>query len=119
LVGYVSYSQQNEAWRSIVLGSVVFAQVLEAFVVRSSQQSLFKSSPWANRPLVVLALIVMMMQVAIFCFEPLQKIFDVTALNGYDIALVLSVLLSLVTVSEIFKAVLRWRAKAEFLLSSL
>jgi Ca2+-transporting ATPase len=108
-----AYRQGMPGWQTVVLTVIVFGQVLEAFLVRSPSRSVFSSSPFSNRSLTLLALLVVILQLAIIYIAPLRDLFGTSVMTRPEFSLILGALLAILVSSEIYKLALR-RKNAQY-----
>ncbi|MBF0442275.1 MAG: cation-translocating P-type ATPase [Oligoflexales bacterium] len=111
ILGYHEFQSRNSAWQSMVMTTLVFGQILEAFMVRSASRSLFLSSPFNNRPLVAITLLVLLMQMAIIYLRPLHGLFGISEIQPGDLLPIGAALAVILAGSEISKAAIRWRQR--------
>jgi Ca2+-transporting ATPase len=85
-VAWWAFATRQDAWQTIVMTTVVLLQVVEAFVGRSKSVSVFRMSPWTNRPLVAFAVFILVLQVFVIYLPPLQFVFGTSALSAHQLA---------------------------------
>jgi len=76
----------QDAWQTIVMTTVVLLQVVEAHVGRSKSVSVFRMSPWSNRPLVFFTSLILILQLIVIYLPPLQLVFGTGALSARQLA---------------------------------
>jgi Ca2+-transporting ATPase len=96
-----------ERARTMVFATLVLAELVNAFNCRSVTLSLCTVGIFANRFLVVAALISLAMTVAVVEYEPLARLFHTVPLVWQDWSLVIGLSLTLIPVVELTKLLLR------------
>jgi len=85
-VGYFYDIVLNVApWQTMIFTTLAFAQIFQAFAVRSTDTSAFRLNPLSNRLLVVTATIVLLSQLAVVYLPFLQSFFNTTPLLWNDL----------------------------------
>ncbi|HSM33627.1 MAG TPA: cation-translocating P-type ATPase [Anaerolineae bacterium] len=81
----------EESWRTVVFTALAFLQLSHALVVRSERESVFKLGFGTNRPLLLVIIGSVLVQLALIYVPALQPIFETTALTPMELGLVLLV----------------------------
>jgi Ca2+-transporting ATPase len=81
----------EETWRTMVFTVLAFMQLSHALVVRSERESVFKLGFRTNMPLLIVVIVTAVVQMALIYVPMLQPIFETTALDAGELALVLLV----------------------------
>ena len=85
-VAWWAFATRQDGWQAIVMTTVVLLQVVEAHVGRSKSVSVFRMSPWTNRPLVVFTALILVLQLIVIYLPPLQSVFGTSALSARQLA---------------------------------
>jgi Ca2+-transporting ATPase len=109
-VGYWYWSNGRESWQTMVFTTLAFCQVAQALAVRSSRESLFQLGITTNKPLLLMGVAVVVLQLAVLYVPFMASFFRVEALALTD--LLISVALgSVVFIAvEVEKLMLRGRS---------
>jgi Ca2+-transporting ATPase len=90
----IGYFGGSESWQSMVFTTLVLAQLVNAFVVRSERRSVFQMG-WFSNPLLLWTLIATFTaHMAVVYWAPLQSVFRTSAMTWQELAV--CILLSLV-----------------------
>jgi Ca2+-transporting ATPase len=81
----------EESWRTVVFTALAFLQLSHALVVRSERESIFRLGFGSNRPLLIVLIGSVLVQLALVYVPALQPIFETTALTPMELGLVLLV----------------------------
>jgi Ca2+-transporting ATPase len=81
----------EESWRTVVFTALAFLQLSHALVVRSERESIFRLGFGSNRPLLIVLIGSVLVQLALVYVPALQPIFETTALTPTELGLVLLV----------------------------
>ncbi|MFZ2099293.1 MAG: cation-transporting P-type ATPase, partial [Oricola sp.] len=81
----------EETWRTVVFTALAFLQLSHALVVRSERESIFRLGFGSNRPLLIVLIGSVLVQLALVYVPALQPIFETTALTPMELGLVLLV----------------------------
>jgi P-type Ca2+ transporter type 2C len=111
-VGFWAWSTSQVAWQTMLLTTVIFAQVMQAHVGRSNQESVFRMNPLSNRPLLLASLAIVGLQLVVVYAEPLHKIFETVALTPAQLGVTVLASLVILLAGEVEKAIRR-RVKRE------
>jgi Ca2+-transporting ATPase len=107
-VAWWAFSTGQQEFQTIVMTTVVLLQIVEAHAGRSPSESLFRLNPLTNRPLLAGTALVLVLQVVIAYFPPLQSLFGTAALTVPQLAVPLAAVGLLIAVLEIYK----WRRRS-------
>ena len=112
-VGYWHWSRGYESWQTMLFTTLAFAQVAQAFGVRSARESLRTLGVLSNRPLAALAALVVALQLAVVYVPFLQEYFRTVALSSTELvtSVALAGVVSLAIEAE--KGTLRRRERRE------
>jgi Ca2+-transporting ATPase len=94
---------------TMAFATLTFCQLFHAFDVRSERASLFHIGVFSNRAMNKAFFVGLVMQLAVLCLPPLQKIFSTTALSAVEWIVVLLLALTPLVICEIAKALHRSR----------
>jgi Ca2+-transporting ATPase len=100
----------EETWRTMVFTVLAFMQLSHALVVRSERDSVFTLGLRTNMVLLVVVVVTAIVQLALIYVPFLQPIFETTALNATELAVVLLVTPIPFIAVEIQKWIARRRA---------
>ena len=84
-VGYWQWARGYESWQTMLFTTLAFAQVAQAFGVRSARESLRTLGVLSNKPLAALATLVFALQLAVVYVPFLQEYFRTVALSWTDL----------------------------------
>ena len=90
---------------TMAFATLTLSQLFHAFDVRSEHHSLFKIGVFSNRAMNRAFLVGFLMQIAVLCVPPLQRIFCTVSLDVLSWAVVLLLAFSPVVICECVKAV--------------
>ncbi len=103
----VGYHSGSPNWQTMVFTTLVFCQVVHAFVIRSERRSVFAIGLLSNRPMVVALAITVVLQVLVVYWQPLQKAFGTGALTPGELALCIGLALVVFVAVEVEKLIRR------------
>jgi Ca2+-transporting ATPase len=106
-MGSWHYFGGHEDWQTMMFTTLAFAQVWQAIGIRSGNDSIFKVGLLSNKPLLGLALIVAVAQLAAIYVPALQDYLKTTALSLPDLLLSISVGALVLVYAEVEKMFLR------------
>jgi len=109
VVAYWAFNTSQPGWQTIVMTTVVFLQMVEAQVSRSSKISLFRMNPLSNRALFITTLLVGMFQAIVIYVPVLHGIFGTQALSIRQLLVPAGAGLILLVIVEIKKWIGRIR----------
>jgi Ca2+-transporting ATPase len=109
-IGLLTWRAGQAAWQTMMLTTVIFAQVAQAHVGRSSRDSVFRMSPLSNKPLLAASLAIVGLQLVVVYFRPLHTLFEVVPLTAQQLGLTILAALVVLAAGEIEKAIRRRRA---------
>jgi Ca2+-transporting ATPase len=81
----------EETWRTVAFTALAFLQLSHALVVRSERESVFRLGFGTNRPLLIVLIGSVLLQLALIYVPALQPIFETTALSPMELGAVLLV----------------------------
>ncbi len=90
-MGAWHYFSGHEDWQTMMFTTLAFAQVWQAFGIRSGSDSIFKVGLFSNKPLLGLALVVTIAQLAALYVPALQTYLKTTTLTLPDLLLSIGV----------------------------
>ena len=108
-VAWWAFSTDQQGFQTIVMTTVVLLQIVEAHAGRSPSESLFRLNPLTNRALLAGTALVLVLQVAVSYFPPLQSLFGTAALTVRQLSVPLAAVGFLIAVLEIIK----WRQRSD------
>ncbi len=108
-VGFWAWSTGQAAWQTMILTTVIFAQVAQAHVGRSSRDSVFRMSPLTNKPLLLASLAIVVLQLGVIYAQPVHKLFETMPLTAQQLGVTVLAALVILAAGEIEKAVRRRR----------
>jgi P-type Ca2+ transporter type 2C len=108
-VGYWAWLTGQAAWQTMLLTTVIFAQVFQAHVTRSSVDSVFRMSPLSNKPLLAASVVIIGLQMVVVYAAPLQGIFETVPLTAGQLAVTVMTGLIILVAGEIDKWLRRMR----------
>ncbi len=108
-IGYFTWRAGIEAWQTMILTAVIFGQVMQAHVWRSSRDSVFRMNPLSNKPLLIASLVIVALQLVVIYATPLRSIFETVPLTPQQLAITLIVPLVVLIAGEVEKAIRRSR----------
>jgi Ca2+-transporting ATPase len=84
-VGLYGYWTGNPGWQTMLFATLAFAQVWQALGIRTGNESLFRAGLFTNLPLLGLAVLVAILQLAAIYMPWLQQFLGTTALVWHDL----------------------------------
>lgn len=72
-------------WQTMIFTTLAFAQIFQAFAVRSTDTSVFRLSLLSNPLLLITASVVLLLQLGVLYVPFLQTFFNTVPLNAYDL----------------------------------
>lgn len=72
-------------WQTMIFTTLAFAQIFQAFAVRSTDTSVYRMSLLSNPLLLITASVVLLSQLAVLYVPFLQTFFNTVPLNAYDL----------------------------------
>jgi P-type Ca2+ transporter type 2C len=82
--GALYWQQSNSAWQTMIFNTLAFAQLGQAIASRSNRESLFSLGLFSNRPLLWMAFLVAITQLAVINLPSMETFFQTTRLNAND-----------------------------------
>ena len=108
-VAWWAFSTGQQGFQTIVMTTVVLLQIVAAHAGRSPSESLFRLNPLTNRALLAGTAVVLVLQVVVAYYPPLQSLFGTAALTVPQLAGPLAAVGFLIAVLEIYK----WRQRSD------
>ncbi|MCU0506879.1 MAG: cation-translocating P-type ATPase [Anaerolineae bacterium] len=108
-IGFLAWQAGVAAWQTMILTAVIFGQVMQAHVWRSSRDSVFRMNPFSNKPLLIASLVIVALQLVVVYAPAMHGIFETVALSAQEMAITLIVPLVVLIAGEIEKAIRRNR----------
>jgi Ca2+-transporting ATPase len=108
-IGYLAWRAGIEAWQTMILTAVIFGQVMQAHVWRSSRDSVFRMSPFSNKPLLIASLVIVALQLVVIYGPFAHGLFETVPLTAQQMAITLIVPLVVLIAGETEKAIRRNR----------
>ncbi len=105
-IGY--WRAGHAEWQTMIFTTLAFAQVGQALAVRSRHDSLFSIGVFSNRLLASLAVAVVVLQLAVLTWTPLQELFGTKPLAAFDFAVCAGVGVFVFVVLELEKWWMRY-----------
>ena len=96
----------------MVFTTLVFCQVVHAFVIRSETRSVFTIGLFSNRPMLLALALTVAAQVLVIYWGPLQGVFGTGSLTPAELSLCIGLASVVFVAVEVEKAVKRTRAAA-------
>ena len=93
-------------WQTMAVTTVVFAQVFQAFAIRSNTESLFRQGLLSNKPLLASAAVVVLLQLVVIYLPVLHELFGTVPLSPLQLAVTAlagSVVLWVVEIEKAFR----------------
>jgi Ca2+-transporting ATPase len=87
VVGYEAWQSNQAHWQTLVFTTLAFLQIGQALAVRSFRDSVFQISPWSNKLLLGMVVLVFGLQLAVVYIPFLQDIFNTVPLSTEELAL--------------------------------
>ncbi len=106
-IGAWYYFRGFPQWQTMVFTSLAFAQMGQALAARSQRDSLFSIGFRSNLLMVWMVIAVLVLQLLVIYFQPLQIIFQTQPLEGMDLAIALCAGTVVFTAMEIVKKFLK------------
>ncbi|MCU0295523.1 MAG: cation-transporting P-type ATPase [Candidatus Nanopelagicales bacterium] len=103
----VGYHGGSPNWQTMVFTTLVFCQVVHAFVIRSERRSVFSIGLLSNRPMVAALAITVALQMVVVYWTPLQSAFGTGSLSASELALCVGLAMVVFVAVEIEKMVRR------------
>jgi Ca2+-transporting ATPase len=110
-VGYGAWVTGQAAWQTMLLTTVILAQIMQAHVSRSATDSVFKMNPLSNQPLLIATAFIIALQVIVIYFAPLHGIFATAPLTPAQLAVTLGASLIVLVAGESEKWLRRRRSQ--------
>jgi Ca2+-transporting ATPase len=107
-VGLVYWRAGHAEWQTMIFTTLALAQVGQALAVRSSRDSLFTIGITSNPWLAVLAAAVVVLQVTVISWSPLEEMFGTVPLAAVDLGVSIGVGVLVFTMLELAK----WHGRA-------
>ncbi len=85
--GYIPFTQNREAWHTMVFTTLTMAQMGQALAVRSERNLLIEIGIFSNKQLLGAILITVLLQMAVIYVPFLQKIFETKPLSLQDLGI--------------------------------
>ena len=109
--GFGLWRSGDEAWRTALFTTLVFAQLAMALSVRSEEESLFRTGLLTNKPMLLAIVVTIALQLVLIYWRPAQVVFNTMPLKAFDLALSFGLGMLVIVIVEIWKAVIRSRRK--------
>lgn len=106
------YHGGSPNWQTMVFTTLVFCQVVHAFVIRSETRSVFTIGLFSNRPMLLALALTVAAQVLVIYWGPLQGVFGTGSLTPAELSLCIGLASVVFVAVEVEKAVKRTRAAA-------
>ena len=111
--GFGLWREGDEAWRTVLFTTLVFAQLGMALSVRSERESLLRTGLLTNKPMLGAIIITVVLQLVLIYWGPAQRLFHTQALSARDLLISFAVGMSVILLVEIWKVFARARARDE------
>ncbi len=108
LVGWYAWQAEDPAWQTMLFTTLIFSQLALALEVRTERRSLFSTSLFSNRAMLVSVFIGVAAHFALIYLPVAQRIFGTVALNPTDLLISVSAAVAIIAVAELWK----WRLRA-------
>ncbi len=106
-VAILYFMRGSGAWQTMLFTTLAFAQIGQAFAVRTGTESLFSAGLLSNKPLLGFALATLLLQLAVLFFPPLREFLMASPLSLPDILIAAGVGLAVFLVLEVEKRAYR------------
>jgi len=103
----IGYHGGSANWQTMVFSTLVFCQVVHAFVIRSETHSVFTIGLVSNRPMLLALAITVTAQFLVIYWPPLQTVFSTSSLSGGELAICMSLASVVFVAVELEKAARR------------
>jgi Ca2+-transporting ATPase len=110
-VGYWAWSTGQAAWQTMLMTTVIFAQIAQANASRSGSDSFFRTNPLTNKPLLAASLLVLGLQLFVIYFRPLHELFGTMPLMAGQLGLTAAAAFVVLLAVELEKALARRSAR--------
>jgi Ca2+-transporting ATPase len=105
----VGYHSGSPNWQTMVFTTLVFCQVVHAFVIRSETRSVVTIGLFGNRPMVLALALTVAAQLLVIYWGPLQEVFSTGSLTASELGLCIGLASVVFVAVEVEKAVKRAR----------
>ena len=102
-------AHQSENWGTMAFTVLTLAQLVNAMAVRTETESLFSLGLLSNKPLLATVSVTLVLQLAVICLEPLQRLFHTAPLTSGELAICLLLSLVVLAATEADK----WRCRSK------
>ena len=106
-VGLPAYWSGNPNWQTMLFATLAFAQVWQAFGIRSVSESLLRAGLFTNLPLSGLAIVVVALQLAAIYVPFLQNFLNTTPLSWQELLLTIAAASTVFLATELEKMTVR------------
>ena len=89
-IGLWAWSTGQAAWQTMVLSSVIFAQIFQALAIRSSRDSLFTIGLLSNKPLLAAAAAIFVLQLGVIYLPFTHSLFNTVPLTAGQLAITIA-----------------------------
>ena len=110
-VGLSAYSVGNPGWQTMLFATLAFAQVWQALGIRTGSESVLRAGLFTNLPLIGLAVLVVILQLAAIYIPLLQSFLTTTPLAWNELLLTFAAGSLVFVAAELEKVWVRRRAK--------
>jgi Ca2+-transporting ATPase len=110
-VGWWSYTSGDPAWQSLLFTTLIFSQIVLAIEVRSETNSILKTGLFTNRSMVIAVASTVLLQFVVLYVPFFQSIFKTQALGVRDIGIALGASFAVLLFVEVWKWLMRRRAR--------
>ena len=107
-VGVWAFSTGQAAWQTMVLSSVIFAQIFQALAIRSNRDSLFTIGLLSNKPLLMSAAAIFVLQLVVIYLPLTHDLFSTMPLTVGQLAITIAASSLVLWVVELEKL---WRRR--------
>jgi Ca2+-transporting ATPase len=108
LVGWYAWQADDPAWQTMLFTTLIFSQLALALEVRTERRSLFSTSLFSNRAMLVSVFIGVAAHFALIYLPVMQRIFGTVSLNATDLAISVAAAVAILVIAELWK----WRLRA-------
>ena len=105
------WREGDEAWRTVLFSTLVFAQLAMALSVRSEEESLLRTGLLTNKPMLLAIVVTIALQLVLIYWRPAQLVFGTMALTPRDLGLSFGLGMLVLIIVEVWKAVARSRRR--------
>ena len=107
------WHEGDPRWQTVLFTTLVLSQLAVAVATRSEENPIWRLNPFTNRSMVLAVFLTIALQLAVIYLPLANTIFDTQPLKPIELALSFGLALLTLIIVEIWKAVARWRHRAQ------